>query len=120
MENELKTNARKLSPSAQYEIRKSIIRMSKHGKRNHEIAGALDVGERHVRNVKGVYAKEGIAGIKPKTRGRRKGENRVLNKEQEQKIQSLIVENDPDQLKLPGCMWMCNQYPRADKMFVSN
>ena len=38
MENELKTNAVKLSPNEQYQIRKSIIRLSKKGKTNGEIA----------------------------------------------------------------------------------
>ena len=43
MENELKTNAVKLSPEEQYQIRKSIIRLSKKGKTNGEIAEILDV-----------------------------------------------------------------------------
>ena len=58
MENELKTNAKRLSPEEQYQIRKSIVRMSKQGKSNPEIAQALDVSERHVRNVKQNYEKK--------------------------------------------------------------
>lgn len=104
----MKTNARELSQEEQYQIRKSIVRMSKQGKSNLEIAQALDVGERHVRNVKRVYAKEGIAGIKPKKRGRRTGEKRVLSAEQEKTIQTMIVDKNPEQLKLPGCMWTRN------------
>lgn len=48
MENELKNNAVKLSPDEQYQIRKSIVRLSKTGKTNGEIAEILDVSERHV------------------------------------------------------------------------
>ena len=46
MENELKTKAVKLRPNEQYQIRKSIIRLSKKGKTNGEIAEILDVSER--------------------------------------------------------------------------
>ena len=41
MENELKTNAVKLSPEEQYKIRKSIVRLGKKGKTNGEIAEIL-------------------------------------------------------------------------------
>ena len=46
MESELKTNAVKLSPDEQYQIRKSIVRLSKKGKTNGEIAEILDVSEK--------------------------------------------------------------------------
>lgn len=105
MEKELKTNAKSLSPDEQYQIRKSIIRMSKQGKSNPEIAGALDVSERHVRNTKKQYADGGIAGVRPKQRGRKVGEKRTLNPEQEREIQGIIVDKNPDQLRLAGCMW---------------
>ena len=36
------------------------------------------MSERHVRATKKAYADDGITGIKPKTRGRRKGEKRTL------------------------------------------
>jgi transposase len=108
MENELRTQAVRLSPDEQYQIRKSIVRMSKQGKTNPEIAQALDVSERHVRNVKKLYAEQGISGIKPKRRGRRNGEQRTLTPEQEHEIKSAIIDKCPDQLRLPGCMWTRN------------
>jgi len=105
MEQELRTNAVRLSPDEQYQIRKSIVRLCKQGKTNEEVATTLDVSERHVRNVKKLYAEQGIAGIKPKKRGRRKGEKRTLTPEQEWEIKIAIVDHHPEQLKLPGCMW---------------
>jgi transposase len=105
MEKELRTNAVSLSPKEQYQIRKSIIRLWKKGKSNEEIAETLDVSERHVRNIKKIYAEQGIAGIKPKTRGRRTGDKRRLTTEQEWGIKKIIIDKNPDQLKLPGCMW---------------
>ena len=105
MDNELKTNAVSLSPEEQYQIRKSIVRLSEKGKSNSDIADLLDVSERHVRNVKKIYAERGISGIKPKKRGRKKGEKRLLTPEQEKEIRGIIVDRYPEQLKLPGCMW---------------
>ncbi len=77
----------------------------KKGKSNSEIADTLGVSERHVRSVKKAYSEGGIEAIKPRKRGRRKGENRILNSEQEKEIQQIIVDNTPDQLKLKECMW---------------
>ena len=105
METELKTNAVRLSQEEQYQIRKSIIRLWKKDKSNNEIAEILDVSLRHVQNTKKLYLDGGIAAIKPKTRGRRKGDKRKLTPEQEQEIPKLIVDKNPEQLKLPGCMW---------------
>jgi transposase len=105
MENELKTNAVRLSPEQQYEIRKSIVRLVKKGKAIKEIAEVLDVSERHVYNTKKRYVEQGIAGIKPKIRGRRKGEKRMLMPEQEKEIQTIIVDKTPEQLRFKECMW---------------
>jgi transposase len=105
METELKVNAVELSQEAQYEIRKNIIRLSKKGSANKEIAEILDVSLRHVQNTKKLYADGGIAAIKSKTRGRRKGDKRKLTPDQEWEIKMIIVDRYPEQLKLPGCMW---------------
>jgi transposase len=94
MDNELKTNAVTLNPDEQYQIRKSIVRLNKAGKSNKDIAEILDVSEKHVRNVKKVYAELGIVGIKPKKRGRKKGEERSLAPEQERDI-AVLLSVDP-------------------------
>lgn len=105
MEKELRCNAVKMSPESQYEIRKSIIRLWKNGRKDDEIAEILDVSERHVRSVKKQYSEGGIKAIRPKKRGRSVGDKRILTPEQEKEIQNLIIENDPMQLKFKECMW---------------
>ena len=105
MENALKTNASSLSQEEQYQVRKSIIRLTKSGKTTSEIAEILDVSLRHVQNTKKLYDGGGIEAIKPKVRGRRKGDKRTLTPEQEKEIRNLIVDKNPEQLRLPGCMW---------------
>ena len=105
MENELKTNAVRLGQEEQYQIRKNIIRLSKQGKNNKEIAEILDVSLRHVQSTLRMYADGGIAAIKPKTRGRRHGAKRTLTPEQEKEIQQIIVDKTPEQLRFKECMW---------------
>ena len=102
---ELRTNAKKLSQTEQYLLRKNIIRLLKKGQAPDEIAQTLDVSRSHVYATKKAYDEKGMAGIKPGKRGRRHGAKRILNPSQEQEIQRIIVDKNPDQLKLPGCMW---------------
>jgi len=105
MENELKTNAKHLSPEEQFQIRKSIVRLSKQGKKIKEIVEILDVSVRHVKATLKAYREKGFAGISLKKRGRRVGDGRALTLEQERNIRNTIVDKHPDQLKLKGCMW---------------
>lgn len=105
MEKGLKTNAKRLGQAEQYQLRKSIIRMLKKGIAPDEVASVLDVSRSHVYATKKTYDEKGIEGIKPKRRGRRKGDKRKLTPEQEREIKGLIVDCCPEQMKLPGCMW---------------
>jgi len=108
MDNELKTNAVLLSPEEQYQIRKNIIRISKQGKSSKEIAEILDVSLRHVQSTIKAYKDGGIVGINLKQRGRKQGDKRTLTPAQEKEIRNIIVDKNPEQLKLPGCMWTRN------------
>ena len=105
MENELRTEAVRLSPEEQYQIRKNIIRLSRKGMENEKIAEILDVSLRHVQNTKKQYEDGGIEAIKPKQRGRRQGEKRTLTPAQESEIQTIIVDKTPEQLRFKECMW---------------
>ena len=91
MDNELKTNAVTLSPDEQCQIRKNIIRSPKNNKENKEIAEILYVSLRHVQNTIKLDKDGGIAAIKPKKRGRKEGEERILTPEQEKEIQKIIT-----------------------------
>jgi len=75
---ELKTNARKLSPEEQYQIRRSIVRMLKKGYKPDQVTDALGISRSLVYATKKIYEEKGIDAIKPQRRGRRTGEKRVL------------------------------------------
>jgi len=102
---ELRTNAKRLTQEEQYGIRKSIIRLLRKGLVPDEVSVMLDVSRSHVYATKKTYYEKGIEGIKPGKRGRRKGAKRIMTPEQEREIQKLVVDKNPDQLRLPGCMW---------------
>lgn len=105
MNSDFKTEAVRLSPAEQYEIRKNIIRLSEQGKTNEEISEILDVSLRHVQNTRKQYKVGGMAAIEPKTRGRRQGAKRTLTPAQEKGIMQILVDQTPDQLKFNECMW---------------
>lgn len=103
--DELKKNAKRLSPDQQYQIRKDVVRMLKKGMKPNDVAAALDVSRSLVYATKKTYDEEGIEGIRPKQRGRRVGDKRTLTKEQERDIIRTITDKNPEQLKLKRCMW---------------
>jgi len=105
MENELRTDAKHLSPKEQFQIRKNIIRLSSQGKTAVETAKILDVSRRHVESIRRKYKEQGFAGIKLQKRGRRLGDSRVLTLEQERVVRDIIIDKNPEQLRLKGCMW---------------
>jgi len=102
---ELKTNARKLSPEEQYQIRRSIVRMLKKGYKPDQVTDALGISRSLVYATKKIYEEKGIDAIKPQRRGRRTGEKRVLTSEQEKTVRQTIIDKNPEQLKLKCCLW---------------
>ena len=108
MDENLKTNAKRLSPDEQFQIRKNIVRLYQQGKKPAEIVILLDVSRRHTDSTIKKYKEEGFSGIKPKHRGRKTGEQRTLCPEQEREIRNIIIDKNPEQLKLKGSMWTRN------------
>lgn len=88
-----------------YQLRRSTVRLWKARKHPDEIAEALDIGRSTVYQTLKAYRAEGNKGIRPKQRGRINGENRVLTPDQEKEIRQIIVEKNPEQMKLKCCLW---------------
>lgn len=108
MENELKSDAMNIGAKGQHDLRKTIIRMLKDGKKGKDIAKDLGVSVGHVSNVKKLYEKGGASALKPKKRGRPAGKNKILSPSQEKEIQKIIVDKTPEQLRFKECMWTRN------------
>ena len=100
-----KRDARKISSEAQYELRCRCLRMLRQGMKQVEVASILEVSRTSVVRWWRNYRQEGMNGLKEKTRGRRHGQKRRLDREQERSIQRMLVDKTPDQLKLPFALW---------------
>ena len=104
MENELKFNAVKLSPSEKEALRKKIVRtMQKHNDTK-QSAEICECSVRHVQATWKRYKEKGIAGIKAIKTGRPSNTG-MLNKERQAAIRKLIIDKCPNQIKLKGFLW---------------
>lgn len=100
-----KEDARRLPVQAQHPLRKQAMRSFKRSgnrRRVSEETGLSDVG---VGEIVKRYAAGGADALKPKTRGRRTGDKRLLSAGQAQRIQRLIGEKRPEQLKRDFALW---------------
>lgn len=98
-------DARKLPPSAQEEKRKLAIKQWKKGERIKDVAEFAGVSSQAVSGWIKRYEAEGLAGLKARKRGIQSGTNRHLSRVQERRIQQLIMDKTPDQMKLDYVLW---------------
>ena len=105
MKSKKEMDYRKANPQAVYELKKVALRLRRKGKEVREICEITGLADKTVRMAFAAYDAGGLKAIKPKRRGRKDGEKRTLNPEQEQEITAMLVDHDPAQLKLKGCMW---------------
>ena len=102
---EIEFDYRKISQPEVYAVKKTIIQQWKKGVRTSEICKATGMCINSVRETIRKYKEGGIAAIRPQKKGRRSGTCMSLTDEQSKEIQKLIVDQDPDQIKLPFALW---------------
>lgn len=100
-----KIDIRKLSDRERALLRNQVIRLQKQGKGNNEVAELLGLSPETTSRWWQRYQREGQSMLAEPKRGRKHGEQRSLNPEQEKKIQKMIVDHYPEQLKLPFALW---------------
>jgi transposase len=100
-----KIDGRKVKKEVQQALRDQVVRLRKQGKANKDIAEFLGMSPPHSSTIWQKYVRGGKKEIALGTRGRRHGEKRSLTEEQERRIQKLIVDKTPDQLKFPFALW---------------
>ena len=105
MKSKKEMDYRRAAPQAVYELKKVALRLRRKGKEVREICEITGLADKTVRMAFAAYDAGGLEAIRPKKRGRRVGEKRTLSPEQEQEITTMLVDHDPAQLKLKGCMW---------------
>lgn len=100
-----KTDLRKLSNDELYAVRKQVVRLKKLEKSGAEIEELTGVNISAVSRIWNAFLKGGLAGIKPKKSGRKKGVNILLTPEQEREIRKTLIDKTPDQVKMAGMLW---------------
>lgn len=101
----MKEDARKLSPSAQEEKRKTAIKLRKKGMFIKDIAETLGVSPQAVSGWLKRYNTQGMSALKAKKRGPDKGVGCHLTPDQEKQVKQMIVDHQPDQLKMDYALW---------------
>ena len=96
---------RKLPAAAQEERRRQVIGLRQSGMTYQAIAELVGLSPTGVLNICHRFAAEGAKGLVSKPRGRKPGEQCLLNPAQEAKVQELIRRHTPDELGLPFALW---------------
>jgi transposase len=96
---------RKLPAAAQEERRRQVIGLRQRGMTYQEIADLVGLSPTGVLDICHRFAAEGAKGLVSKPRGRKPGEQRLLDPTQEAKVQELIRRHTPDELDLPFALW---------------
>lgn len=81
------------------------MRLLNRGWTQKRVSQAVGVGERTVRQWVGYRRDHGLKALLRDERGRKPGQGRILSAAQEKAIQRLIIDQTPDQLKLPFALW---------------
>ena len=100
-----KIDARKLPDAALEEKRRQAVKLRKQGMTRAQIGEVVGVHADTVGRWLKAYGDRGAQALKSKRRGRCKGSGRRLNAAQERRIQKLLIDKTPDQLKLPYALW---------------
>ena len=110
MEKELEVNNLKLSPKEQESLRLRIIRAAKKNLlpngnvKTKLVAEICECSPSHVSHTWKKYREDGVSSVRAVQMGRPVNSGK-LTIEQQNEICKLIVDKNPEQLKLPGFLW---------------
>jgi len=100
-----KLDFRTLSSQERLSCRKRAITLVKSGKTKKEVAQIFGVRHNTVCDWIKQYNLKGAKGLQDSKRGVKSGDKKLLSLKQEKRIQDLILDTMPDQLKLPYGLW---------------
>ena len=98
---------RKLDKDALFKLRKQVVSLKGKGYSGGEIEHLLRIRSNRVSEIWRKYQKCGKEGLKPGVPGRKQGEKALLNEPRQEEIRRMMIENTPDELKMPFSLWTC-------------
>ena len=99
------TDMRSLSREARHERRVQVIRLRKAGRTYDEIAEQTGLSRTGVFDICKRHEAAGSQALRDAPSGRKEGDGRLLDAQQETTIRKLIADKTPDQLKMPYALW---------------
>ena len=100
-----KSDGRKMSKPQQEQARRQAMRLLDMGWTHQRVSQAVGVSERTVRQWVRYRQDHGLNALVRDERGRKPGQGRRLSAAQEKDIRRRILDQTPDQLKLPFALW---------------
>ncbi|MFN9709726.1 MAG: IS630 family transposase [Burkholderiales bacterium] len=100
-----KEDARYQTLGELHERRKQVVRLHKQGIKIMQVVQMTGLSYPAVRRTIDQFESGGWAAVKPAARGRSKGDARLLTPEQESRIQRIICDKRPEQLKMDFFLW---------------
>ena len=100
-----KRDGRKMSKPQQEQARRQAMRLLDAGWTQQRVSQAVGVGERTVRQWVNYRRAHGLKALVRDERGRKPGHGRTLSAAQEKGIRRRILDQTPDQVKLPFALW---------------
>lgn len=100
-----KPDARTLNLATQNYLRQQAIRLREEGKRIVDIAEYLGVHRNTVSDWWQQYQQEGEAALEQYPRGKKLGQGRTLNPDEEAYLQQLMRDYCPDELEIDSALW---------------
>jgi transposase len=101
----MKSDDARKDPSSLHERRRQVVRLHKKGHKTTAISDLTGLSWGAVNTALKLYKAGGMAALEPKKRGRKAGSCRHLTPEQENRIQKLICDKRPEQLKMKFALW---------------
>jgi transposase len=98
-------NLRKLNASELKQVRSQVVRLKEMGKTGKEIEEITGVRLNRISEIWTAYQREGQGALKPKRRGRKVKDGRLLTSKEEREIRQIIISKAPNQLKMAGFLW---------------
>jgi len=96
---------RKLPAAALHEKRLQVVRLKEKGFSALQIEELTLVSVNQISKIWRAYLKGGAPALRPKTRGRKQGEQVLLSEKQQKEVRQLIIDKTPDQMKLSFMLW---------------
>jgi transposase len=99
------TDARRLSPQGQEDLRRRVVAAVDSGRSQVEVAATFGVSPRSVSRWTTAFRAKGNRALAAGKRGRRPGEQKALTPHQQARVRRAVLTKFPDQLAIPGLVW---------------